>query len=210
MRQQCRTSAEYRRVECVWLRAALGLSAAQIATVLGWQVSSVYDLHWRYRREGVPALQGPGRGGRHRQNLSLAEEQELLTQFNGTAAQGGLWEARAGRDSYLKVMGHPVPKSTLYRLLARHGWRKLAPRPRHAKADPAVQKAFKNTSAFGGPRAPTAGRTGLAPASPVSGRSAFWADQRLTPGLGAAGHTTRGAGANRARVQLCLCRGEPA
>jgi transposase len=99
LRQQCRTSAEYRRVECVWLRAALGLSAAQIATVLGWQVSSVYDLHWRYRREGVPALQGPGQGGRHCQNLSLAEEQELLTQFNGTAAQGGLWEARAGRDS---------------------------------------------------------------------------------------------------------------
>jgi len=142
-RQQCRTSAEYRRVECVWLRTALGLSAAQIATVLGWHVSSVYDLHSRYLREGVTVLQGPGRGGRHRQNLSLAQEQELLTQFNGTAAQGGLLEARAVRDSYIKVTGHPVPKSTVYRLLARHGWRKLAPRPRHPKADPAVQKAFK-------------------------------------------------------------------
>lgn len=146
LRQQCRTSAEYRRVECVWLRAALGLSAAQIATVLGWHVSSVYDLHSRYLREGITALQGPGRGGRHHQNLSLAQEQDLLTQFNEVVAQGGLLEARAVWDTYTKVIGHPVPKSTVYRLLARHGWRKLAPRPRHAKADPAAQKVFKKSS----------------------------------------------------------------
>src|SRR3982750_3527909 len=145
-RQQCRTSGEYRCVECVWLRAALGLSATQIATVLGWHVSSVYDLHSHYLREGVTVLQGPGRGGRHRQNLPFAEEQELLTQFNGAAAQGGLLEARALRDTYMKLVGHPVPKSTVYRLLARRGWRKLAPRPRHPKTDPAMQKTFKKNS----------------------------------------------------------------
>jgi len=158
LRQQCRTSAEYCRVECVWLRATLGLSAAQIATVLGWHVSSVYDLHSRYLREGITALQGPGRGGRHRQNLSLAQEQKLLAQFSGAAAQGGLLEARAVRDTYMKLVGHPVPKSTVYRFLARHGWRKLAPRPRHPKAAPALQQAFKKNSdawwrasAHGGP-----------------------------------------------------------
>jgi transposase len=155
---QCRTSAEYRRVECVWLRATLGLSAAQIATVLGWHVSSVYDLHSHYLREGITALQGPGRGGRHHQNLSLAQEQALLAQFSGVAAQGGLLEARAVRDTYTKLVGHPVPKSTVYRLLARHGWRKLAPRPRHPKAEPSLQQAFKKSSgawwpasAHGGP-----------------------------------------------------------
>src|ERR671927_398355 len=97
LRQQCRTSAEYRRVECIWLRATLGLSAAQIATVLGWHVSSVYDLHSRYLREGVTALQGPGRGGRHRQNLSFRQEQEWLAQFLVSATQGGVLEARAVR-----------------------------------------------------------------------------------------------------------------
>lgn len=156
--KQCRTSAEYRRVECIWLRATLSLSAPQIATVLGWHVSSVYDLHSRYLREGVTALQGPGRGGRHRQNLSLTQEQELLAQFDAAAAQGGLLEARAVRDAYTKLVGHPVPKSTVCRLLARHGWRKLAPRTRHPKADPVMQEAFKKSSdawwpasAHGGP-----------------------------------------------------------
>jgi len=145
-RQQCRTSAEYRRVECVWVRATLGLSAAQIATALGGQGSSVYDLHSRYLRQGITPLQGPGRGGRHRQNLSLAQEQKLLAQFNRTATQGDLLEARAVRDTYRKFVGHSVPPSTVYRLLARHGWRKLAPGPRHPKADPTVQKAFKKSS----------------------------------------------------------------
>jgi transposase len=61
--RQCRTSAEYRPVECVWLRATLGLSAQQIATVPGWHISSAYDLHSHYWREGAATLQGPGRGG---------------------------------------------------------------------------------------------------------------------------------------------------
>jgi transposase len=133
-------------VQCVWLRATLGLPAQQIATVLGWHVSSVYDLHSHYLCEGVTALQGPGRGGRHRQNLSFSQEQELLTQFLVSATQGGVLEARAVRAAYETLAGHPVPKSTVYRLLARHGWRKLAPRPRHPKADPVLQEAFKKSS----------------------------------------------------------------
>jgi transposase len=155
---QCRTSAEYRRVECVWLRATLGLSAAPIATVLGWHVSSVYDLHSRYLREGITVLEGPGRGGRHRQNLSLMQERKLLAQFGETAAQGGLLEARAVRDTYAKLVGHPVPKSTVYRLLARPGGRKLAPRPRHPKADPAVPQAFKKSSSAWWPASAHDGR----------------------------------------------------
>src|SRR4051794_41477063 len=84
LRQQCRTSAEYRRVECVWLRAALGLSAAQIATVLGWQVSSVYDLHWRYRRGGGAAPPRPGPGGGGRQRISLPAGEGRAPHIYGT------------------------------------------------------------------------------------------------------------------------------
>jgi hypothetical protein len=35
--QQAPTKAEYQRVQAVWLRAALGLSAPEIAQVVGWQ-----------------------------------------------------------------------------------------------------------------------------------------------------------------------------
>jgi hypothetical protein len=41
-----------------------------------------------------------------------------------------------------KAIGHETSKSTVYNLLARHGWRKLMPRPFHPKRAPAAQDAF--------------------------------------------------------------------
>ena len=46
---------------------------------------------------------------------------------------------------YETRVGHAVDDSTIYRLLNRHGWRKLMPRPRHPKADPQAQEQFKKT-----------------------------------------------------------------
>lgn len=37
--KEARSPAEYQRVQCVWLRATLGLNASQIAQALGWQAS---------------------------------------------------------------------------------------------------------------------------------------------------------------------------
>lgn len=55
-------------------------------------------------------------------------------------------EASRIRAALEQQTGHPVPKSTVYRLLARHGWRKLVPRPTHPDANPAVQEEFKKSS----------------------------------------------------------------
>jgi transposase len=101
--------------------------------------------------EGAATLQGPGRGGRHHQNLSLEQEQALLAQFCGAATQGGVLETRAVRAAYETLVGHSVPESTVCRLLTRHGWRKIAPRPRHPKADPVLQEVFKKSSGAGSP-----------------------------------------------------------
>jgi hypothetical protein len=40
---------------------------------------------------------------------------------------------------------HEVHITSISRLLDRHGWRKLVPRPRHPKANAAEQAAFKKT-----------------------------------------------------------------
>jgi len=52
---------------------------------------------------------------------------------------GQIWGAFEQR------VGHTVDDSTIYRLLHRHGWRKLMPRPRHPKADEQVREQFKKT-----------------------------------------------------------------
>jgi transposase len=141
------TKADYRRVLCVWLRAAHGLPAAEIARTLGWRISSVYNLHSRYQQEGAAALLSAGRGGRHHALLREEQERRLLASFIGTARQGGVVETGLIRHAYERQVGHSAAKSTVYRLLARHGWRKLAPRPAHPDASREMQMAFKKSSA---------------------------------------------------------------
>ena len=141
----CKDKTTYQRVQCVWLRAALELSAPQVAQALGWSLSAVHHVQARYLRHGSAALLGSGRGGRAPAHLSVAQEQELLADFAGPAAPGGVVEAGPVRMAYEAAVGHTVPKSTVYRLLKRHGWRKLAPRPRPVAASGVVQEAFKKS-----------------------------------------------------------------
>lgn len=47
------------------------------------------------------------------------------------------------QHAFEEKVGREVDDSTIYRLLHRHGWRKLMPRPRHPKADPQIQEQFK-------------------------------------------------------------------
>jgi len=110
------------------LRASLGLSSEQIATVLGWHPGSVRHLQARVLREGLGVLEQPGGGGRHRAHLTKVEEEALLAHFCFAAGEGGAVEAGPLRVAYEKRVEHPAARSTLYRLLARHGWRKLVPR----------------------------------------------------------------------------------
>jgi transposase len=148
--------AEYQRIQCVLIRATLGSSAAQIAQLLGWSTATVHVLHSRWAREGDAIFDLRGRGGRRHQHLTPEQEAELLAPFVERADAGGMLTVAEIQRAYEQRLGKAVAPSTIYRLLQRHGWRKVVPRPRHPKADVAAQAAFKETSPRGTPR-------GLAP-----------------------------------------------
>jgi transposase len=141
-----RTRSAFQRVQCVWLRATLGLSNEEIAIAEGWAPNTVRCLHSRYLRHGEAALVGVGRGGRRHAYLTAEEEERFLAAFVEQAERGGVLIVSEIKAAYERAVGHQVPKSTVYRMLARHGWRKIAPRPRHPKGDPAKQEAFKKNS----------------------------------------------------------------
>jgi transposase len=143
--KQVSTKAPYQRLQCVWL-AAQGQSAEQIAQALGWHPNSVRRVQHRFEREGEAALLGAPVGGRRHEYLTEAEEARLLEPLLAEAERGGVLVATAVKAVYEHAVGRRVPKSTIYRLLARHGWRKITPRPRHPKQAPAVQAAFKGGS----------------------------------------------------------------
>ncbi len=122
---------DYQRIQCVWLRACLGLSVEQIALAIGWKPSTVHQVHSIFLRKGAAALLGKRRGGPCHQNLDKVEEQNLLDRFRPLAEQGGMLLIHEVKAAYEQRIGHPVPYSTIYRMLARHSWRKIVPRPRH-------------------------------------------------------------------------------
>lgn len=140
-----KTKADFRRVQCIWLRALFGMSSDEVALAVGFSPATVKKLWSQYFTGGEEVLIGQGRGGRRRANLSLEEEQHLLVHFFDKAESGEVLVVNEVKAAYEKAVGRTVPKSTVYRMLARHGWRKIAPRPRHPKADPQKMEAFKKT-----------------------------------------------------------------
>ena len=114
MLKEAKSKADYQRIQCVWMRAALGLRAAQIAVALGWQVGSVRQIHSDYLRQGEGVLWGKPLGGRHRQNLTLEQERDLLTPFLEQAAAGG---RACGSPSTGCLRGHRRPSGPPLRRL---------------------------------------------------------------------------------------------
>jgi transposase len=146
------TASAFQRLQCLWLRAHEDLSTEAIARITGFSVSHVRRVWSDYLRDGLAAAQGRPKGGRHHQNLTVQEEQTVLTPFQTQAGAGRLITAHGIKTRYETRVGHAVPDSTVYRLLARHQWRQVTPRPQHPKNNPAARAAFKKTPGQGGRR----------------------------------------------------------
>lgn len=117
-----------------------------IARQLGVSPSFVYQAIAAYNRDGPAAFDTPGKGGRRRCYLSLDDERAFLEPFVERARAGQVATARQIKQALEEQLDHPVHETTVYRLLDRHGWRKLAPRPVHPRAAPAEQEQFKTSS----------------------------------------------------------------
>ncbi len=97
----------------------------------------------RWAKEGDAVFDVRRRGGRRRQHLRAEQEAEILVPFVERAGAGGLLKVAEIQQAYEQRAGVTVAPSTIDRLLDRHGWRKVVPRPRHPKADVAPQAALK-------------------------------------------------------------------
>jgi transposase len=144
--------AQYKRIQCVLIRATLGSTAAEIAQLLGWSTATVHVMHSRWAKEGDALFDMRGRGGRRHQHMSAQAEADLLAPFAAQAQAGGMLHVSEIKRAMERQVGTTVAASTVYRILDRHGWRKVVPRPRHPKADMQAQGAFKKTPPHGTPR----------------------------------------------------------
>jgi transposase len=119
--------------------------AEEIARHCGVSKATVHDVISTYNRLGVSAVETAGKGGRRREYLTVEEEKQFLAPFFAQAESGEIATAAQIQAAFEERVGHEVDDSTIYRLLNRHGWRKLMPRPRHPQANLQAQEQFKKT-----------------------------------------------------------------
>ena len=119
--------------------------AEEIATHCGVSTTTVHHVIAAYNRRGVQAVETPGKGGRRSSYLSLEDERAFLAPFVERAERGEIATVAEIQRAFEAQIGQDVDDSTIYRLLHRHGWRKLMPRPRHPQANQEAQEQFKKT-----------------------------------------------------------------
>ena len=107
------------------LRAALGLNTRQVDEALDWRPSHVSKIQCQYIRVGDAAFRAPGRGGDRRPtHLRPGARQALLEHLAYLHRNRGLrLSYRTIKAECEAAAGHPLNRSTIYRIMRRQGWR---------------------------------------------------------------------------------------
>lgn len=131
-----------KRLRAVQLRGE-GMKHTDIAKILETSTDMVSRWAAQYAKGGVDALMPKKRTGHHTQ-ISYEEEAELLERFKARAEAGQVVEVSMIKEEYQQMVGHNIGSGQIYRVLKRHGWRKIMPRSRHPKkASPEAIEASK-------------------------------------------------------------------
>lgn len=142
--RQTKDCSVMRQALAVLLPAETGCTLEQTALLLGVGRATVPRLQARFLTGDAEKTQPRSRwGGRRRALMSGPEGLDFLKPWEEQSRGGGVLVLSPIRAALSQKLGRPVTPSVFYRLLERHGWRKVAPDTRHPKSDPAVQEDWK-------------------------------------------------------------------
>jgi len=144
-----KTADELRRAQAVLLPLTLGFSMQQTAAVIGRSIGATCSMRTRFLaiREGCRVAARSKRELRNRASTSLQEEARVLDEVFSGAAEGQVLVVPQLKPLIDQKLGKTLSLSSIYRMLARHGWRKLAPDTMHPKGDAQVREDWKKNSA---------------------------------------------------------------
>lgn len=131
------------RWQVIWL-IAQGISAQHVAEVTGYCYTWVRTLVQRYNQDGPGAMSDRRHencGGQYL--LSAEQQQQLQETLEQDPPDGGLWSGPKVASWITEQTGRTVHPQLGWEYLRRLGFSKRVLRPRHAKADPQAQDAFK-------------------------------------------------------------------
>ena len=140
-----KTADELRTAQAVVLPLELGLSLEQTARAIGRSVGATCTLRTRYCKVArhERAAPRPKRELRNRAKTTLEREAKILDEVLEGAMRGGVVVVPPLKEKIAERLGKSVALSTIYRMLARNGWRKLAPDTAQPQGNPSAREDWK-------------------------------------------------------------------
>lgn len=134
-----------KRLTALLLRAE-GTSRKKTAEITGYKYTYLTKLVTKYLTGGIEAIIENHYKGNCR-NLTYEKEEELLEQFTKASEEGQVVEVSMIKKAYDDAIGRETAPSQIYKVLHRHGWRRVMPRSKHPNkaSDEAIEASKKLT-----------------------------------------------------------------
>ena len=147
--KNAKTADELRLAQSVLLPLELGMSLEQTAACIGRSVGATCTMRTRFAKvaEGKMSAARSKTALRNRAHADLAQEAAALDAVMAAANEGGIVVIPRIQARLETQLGKKLALSSVYRMLARHGWRKLAPDTRHPQGSPELREEWKKNSA---------------------------------------------------------------
>ena len=121
-----------KKLEVLELRHA-GMSNDEIALRTGYNKRYVTTLMGQYKKQGLDEFIRIKQTSHYR-NMTESEEAEVLAECEKEAQDGHILTAAEVQAKLEERLGRESGHNYVYRVMKRHGWRKVMPRSRHPKA----------------------------------------------------------------------------
>jgi transposase len=143
IRKKIKNKSEDIRLHVVELRG-LGKKNKEIAEILEIHEKVVSKWISIFSNQGTQGLMNKPKGENHR-NMTFEQEEEFLKQFEERTKKGELLSTNEIKEAYIESVGHSIGHEQIYRVLKRHGYRKIMPRSRHPKkaSDEEIEQSKK-------------------------------------------------------------------
>lgn len=144
IRDEATSVVDFRKAMTVILMAKLGIDPITTAELLGSSRCTTFRDRLALRSQDDS--QKKSWGGRRHFTMSLDEERVFLAEWETEAKSGGVLAVPPIHAALVQRLGRDIAPSHTYRMLARHGWRKVQPDTKHPKSNQAAQDEFKKNS----------------------------------------------------------------
>lgn len=141
--KEAKTSDELRMAQTVLLPGLMDFPDRITGQIVGRSRGTVVQLRKQFKM--LNQSKDRNWGGRRSGYMTVEQERNFLSRFHEKASGGGVLVVSEIKQDFEALVGHRVAKTTIYRMLDRHDWRTIIPRPRHPNSDPEAQEGFKKT-----------------------------------------------------------------